>query len=49
VTVTVDREGSLVIKAARRRYKLEQLASRISARNRYEEVDWGRPKAREIR
>ncbi len=47
VTVTVDREGGLVIKAARRRYKLEQLVSRISAKNRHEEVDWGRPKGRE--
>ncbi len=40
VTVSVTRRGSLVIRAARRRYKLEQLVSRISAKNRHEETDW---------
>jgi antitoxin MazE len=48
VTVTIRGRGTLVIKAARRRYRLEQLVSRINARNRHEETDWGGPQGREV-
>ncbi len=47
VTVTVAGEG-LVIKPARRRIKLHQLVSRITAKNRHQETDWGRPLGKEL-
>lgn len=48
VTVTAASEGRLVVKKARREYRLRQLVSRITARNRHNETDWGKPKGREI-
>jgi len=48
VTVTVASEGGLVIKAARRKVQLRQLVSRITAKNRHEETDWGKPQGKEI-
>ncbi|HUY14511.1 MAG TPA: AbrB/MazE/SpoVT family DNA-binding domain-containing protein [Terriglobia bacterium] len=48
VTVTVASEGGLVIKTARRKYSLQQLVSRITARNRHGETDWGKPQGKEI-
>jgi len=47
VTVTVAREGGLVIKSARRKHRLSELVSRITAKNRHEESDWGEPQGRE--
>lgn len=48
VRVSVAAGGSLVIKAARRRYSLRRLVSRITAKNRHEETDWGKPVGKEI-
>ncbi len=48
VTVTVARRGGLVIKRARRKYRLSQLVSRITDKNRHEEAEWGEPQGREI-
>ncbi len=48
VQVTVDREGSLVIKAIRRKYQLSKLVSGITPKNRHEETDWGEPLGKEI-
>ena len=48
VTVTVAREGGLVVKRARRKYRLTQLVSRITAKNRHEETNWGQPQGKEI-
>lgn len=48
VTVTVPREGSLVIKSARRKYRLSQLVSGITAKNRQQETDWGEPRSKEV-
>jgi antitoxin MazE len=48
VTLTVARPGSLVIKRARRKYRLSQLVARITAKNRHEETDWGEPQGKEI-
>ena len=47
VQVTVDREGSLVIKAVRRKYQLSKLVSGITPKNRHEETDWGEPQGKE--
>jgi len=48
VTITVAREGGLALKSARRKYRLSQLVSRITARNRHQETDWGEPQGKEI-
>lgn len=48
VTVTVPIEGGLVIKPSRRKYQLRQLVTRITAKNRHEETDWGKPKGKEL-
>lgn len=48
VTVTVPLDGGLVIKPSRHKYQLRQLVSRITAKNRHEETDWGQPKGGEL-
>ena len=48
VTLTVAREGSLVIRSARRKHRLSRLVSRITAKNRHEESDWGEPQGRAV-
>lgn len=48
VTVTVPIEGGLVIKPSRRKYQLRQLVTRITAKNRHEETDWGKAKGKEL-
>jgi antitoxin MazE len=48
ITVTVAREGGLVIKRASRKYRLTQLVSRITAKNRHEGTNWGEPQGKEI-
>jgi antitoxin MazE len=48
VTVTVSGEGGLVIRPARRKYRLRELVARITARNRHEETDWGKPLGKEV-
>jgi antitoxin MazE len=48
VSVTVSHEGGLWIRPARRRYRLRQLVARITARNRHEETDWGKPLGKEV-
>lgn len=40
VDVTVE-GGAIVIRAAAPRYSLDELVSRITARNRHSETDWG--------
>ena len=47
VSVTVEQEGVLVIRAVRRKYTLEQLVAGITKKNRHDEVDWGRPVGKE--
>jgi antitoxin MazE len=41
VDVSVS-NGTIVVRPSRRRYSLDELVSRINARNRHEESDWGR-------
>lgn len=40
--------GGLVIKRARRKHSLRRLVAKITAGNRHEETDWGRPVGREV-
>jgi antitoxin MazE len=48
VTVTIPIEGGLLIKPSRRKYQLKQLVAQITAKNRHEETDWGKPKGKEL-
>ncbi len=47
VALAVDHEGSIVLRSARPKYKLSELVSRITAKNRHDETDWGGPKGKE--
>ena len=40
---------SLVVRAARRRYRLADLVRRITPKNRHDEVDWSKPVGKEFR
>lgn len=46
VELTLE-SGRLVLTAAGREYALEELVERITAENRPQESDWGRPRGRE--
>jgi antitoxin MazE len=47
VEITV-REGQVILTAAGRAYGLEELVDGITAENRHQETDWGRPQGREV-
>ncbi len=47
VRLTLDRAGGIVLRPARRTYKLADLVSRITPKNRHGETDWGRPAGEE--
>lgn len=40
-------EGTLIVKPARRRYRLEELLSGMSEEKRHPETDWGPPRGKE--
>ena len=42
------RDGQLVLSAAGREYALKELVDGITAANRHQETDWGRPTGREV-
>ena len=48
VRVSVTSGGELVISPSRRKYSLRRLVGRITARNRHEETDLGRPVGKEV-
>jgi antitoxin component of MazEF toxin-antitoxin module len=43
LTLDLATDGSIVLRSARRKYELRQLVSRITAKNRHSETDWGTP------
>ena len=47
VTISLDRKGGIVLRPARRKYELSDLAGRITPANRHQETDWGPPKGEE--
>jgi antitoxin MazE len=47
VKLTLDREGCIVLRPARRRYELADLVAQITPRNRHRETDWGPPQGKE--
>jgi antitoxin MazE len=42
VDVTVE-DGAIVVRPAARRYSIDELAGRITPKNRHRETDWRRP------
>ena len=47
LSLSLDRDGSIVLRPARRRYELSELVSRITSKNRHRETDWGPPQGEE--
>ena len=47
LALDLDRDGSIVLRATRRRYALSELVSRITPKNRHRETDWGQPQGGE--
>jgi antitoxin MazE len=41
LTLAVGKDGAIVIRPAQRKYQLAELISKITARNRHGETDWG--------
>jgi antitoxin MazE len=41
LALAVGKNGAIVIKPAQHKYQLEELLSKITARNRHDETDWG--------
>lgn len=39
--LAVSKEGAIVMRPARRKYRLDELLSKITPGNRHEETDWG--------
>ena len=47
VTLSLARGGGIVLRPARRKYKLSDLVSQITPKNRHRETDWGAPRGEE--
>ncbi len=47
VRLSLDAEGSIVLRPARRRYELSDLVAQITPKNRHRETDWGRCQGKE--
>jgi len=47
LALDLDRDGSIVLRATRRKYELSELVSRITPKNRHGETDWGQPQGNE--
>jgi antitoxin MazE len=47
--LSVGRDGTIVIRPTQRKYRLQELVSKITPRNRHDETDWGWPVGKEIR
>ena len=48
LALAVAKDGAVVVRPARRRYRLDQLVSAITVKNRHREADWGRPVGKEM-
>jgi antitoxin MazE len=47
VALALDGDGAIVLRPTRRKYKLSELVSGITPKNRHRETDWGRPRGGE--
>jgi len=48
LSLSVAKDGAIVLRAARRKYRLEELVSKITSKNRHRETEWGAPVGEEI-
>jgi len=47
LTLAVGKNRAIVMIPAQRKYQLDELISKITARNRHDETDWGPPVGKE--
>jgi antitoxin MazE len=47
LNLSVGKGGAVVMRPAHRKYRLEELVSGITPRNRHDETDWGAPVGKE--
>ncbi len=47
LALSLDQDGSIILRSTRRKYKLSELVSAITPRNRHRETDWGDPQGGE--
>ena len=47
LSLKITQDGDIVMRTRPRKYKLQELVSRITSRNRHAETDWGGPAGRE--
>jgi antitoxin MazE len=47
LNLSVRKDGAVVIRSARRKYRLEDLVAGITPGNQHHETDWGRPVGKE--
>ncbi len=48
LTLSVGKARSIVMRPSRRKYRLEELVSRIKLGNRHDETDWGPAVGKEV-
>jgi antitoxin MazE len=48
LSLSVGKDGAVLLRPARRKYRLEELVSRITPRNRHGNTEWGEPVGKEI-
>ncbi len=45
--LALENDGSIVLRATRRRYQLSELVAQITPKNRHRETEWGAPMGKE--
>jgi antitoxin MazE len=48
LSLSVGKDGAVVMRPARRKYRLDELVSRIKPKNQHSETDWGEPVGKEL-
>jgi antitoxin MazE len=48
LSLDLAEDGSIVLRSTRRKFRLDQLVSKITPKNRHKETAWGAPAGREI-
>ena len=48
LSLAAGKDGAVVIRSTRKRYGLEDLVSKITAKNRHRETDWGAAVGNEV-
>jgi antitoxin MazE len=48
LNLSVGKDGAVIIRATRQKYRLEDLVAEITPGNRHDETDWGGPVGNEI-